>query len=170
MKRYDDSFNFNVEKRKAQGWKKEHKGGGFRCSHCKQFVVINDIMGTANRNHCNWCLWSKHVDETKGDRRATCNGGMEPIGLTFKHEGFNRIGEIMLIHLCSMCQKISINRIARDDMNDDILSIFNYSHSLGDAIKDRLLKNNIYLLTEVDEQELSIQLFGQIAGDLTRST
>lgn len=160
MKRYGDSSNFNVEKRKTQEWKQEHKAGGFRCSHCRQFVVINDLMGTANRNHCNMCLWSKHVDEAKGDRRATCNGGMEPIGLTFKHEGYNRIGEIMLTHLCSVCQKISINRIARDDPEHKIVEVFSESFSLNDDIKQRLDTAGIYLLTEADKPELSIQLFG----------
>lgn len=160
MKCYEYSDDFNYDKYRAQEWKREYKAGGFRCSHCKQFVVINDIMGTANRNHCNWCFWSKHVDETKGDRRASCNGGMEPIGLTFKHEGYNRIGEIMLIHLCSSCQKISINRIARDDPESKILEVFKQSFILSDEIKSRLMRNDIYLLTQADNEELRVQLFG----------
>lgn len=160
MKRYEYSDDFNHDKYRAQEWKREHNAGGFRCSHCKQFVVINDIMGTVNRNHCNWCLWSKHVDVTKGDRRATCNGGMEPIGLTFKHEGFNRIGEIMLIHLCLLCQKISINRVARDDPEHKILEVFNKSFGLSSTMKRRLDEANIYLLVESDKPELSVQLFG----------
>jgi hypothetical protein len=163
MKRYEYYDDFNHDKQKKQEWKREHNAGGFRCSHCKEFVVINDIMGTVNRNHCNWCLWSKHVDEAKGDRRSSCNGGMEPIGLTFKHEGFNKIGEIMLIHLCSVCSKISINRIARDDPEDSILQIFSQSFGLSEDIKQRLDKENIYLITDVDQQELHIQLFG--SGD-----
>jgi hypothetical protein len=124
-------------------------------------VVINEIMGTVNRNHCNACLWSKHVDEAKGDRRATCNSGMEPIGLTFKHEGYKKIGEVMLIHFCLGCQKISINRIARDDSEYKILETLNASFSLNDALKNRLSGNDIYLLTESDNQELSVQLFGK---------
>lgn len=160
MKHYEYSDNFNYDRHKAREWKREHDAGGFRCSHCKQFVVINDIMGTANRNHCNWCLWSKHVDENKGDRKAACNGGMEPIGLTFKHEGHSRKGEIMLIHLCSLCQKISINRIARDDPEYEIVEVFNLSFSLMRDIKERLAAAGIYLLSEIDEQDLKIQLFG----------
>jgi hypothetical protein len=160
MKRYEYS-DFNHDKYKAKEWKREHNGGGFRCSHCKQFVVINNIMGTANRNHCNYCLWSKHVDENKGDRRADCQGGMEPIGLTFKHEGFNRVGEIMLIHLCSLCQKVSINRIARDDPEHKILDVFEQSLGLNHEVKHRLVKDGIYLLSKNDKQELSVQLFGQ---------
>lgn len=159
MKRYGNS-RFNHNKYRAQQRHHEHRSGGFKCTHCKQFVVINDTMGTANRNHCNVCLWSKHVDEATGDRRATCQGGMEPIGLTFKHEGYGKVGEIMLIHLCSVCQKISINRVARDDPEYKILQIFNEPFGLPEAIKTRLAKNKIYLLNEADKQELSIQLFG----------
>ncbi len=160
MKRYGYSRDFNYEKYRAREWNKEHKAGGFKCSHCNRFVVINDIMGTTNRNHCNVCLWSKHVDETKGDRRSTCNGGMEPIGLTFKHEGYNRIGEIMLIHLCSSCQKISINRIARDDAEHFILEIFDRSFGLSTAIMRRLAGQGVYLLDELDRHQVNTQLFG----------
>ncbi len=152
MKRYENS-RLNHDKYRAKEWKREHDGGGFKCSHCKQFVVINDIMGTANRNHCNMCLWSKHVDEAKGDRKAICNGGMEPIGLTFKHDGYGKIGEIMLIHQCSVCQKISINRIARDDPEHKILEVFEQSFSLNNSLKQRLGKKDIDLLPEHDGLE-----------------
>lgn len=160
MKHYKNSGNFNYDKYRNQEWKREHNGGGFRCSHCKQFVTINDMMGTANRNHCNWCLWSKHVDDIKGDRRSTCHGGMKPIGLSFKHEGYNRIGEIMIIHLCSNYQKISINRIARDDPEHKIQDIYYASLSLANPIKSRLLRDNIYLVCKDDIEVLSAQLFG----------
>jgi hypothetical protein len=159
MKRYDDS-RFNHDKHRAKQWHNEHKSDGFKCSHCKQFVVINDHMGTVNRNHCNTCLWSKHVDEAKGDRQATCNDGMKPIGLTFKHEGYGRTDELMLIHLCLVCQKISINRLARDDLEHTILGVFSGSPGLDANLKSRLTRNDIYLLTESDRQELETQLFG----------
>jgi len=161
MKRYEYSDDCNFEKHRAKDWKREHNAGGFRCSHCKQFVVINEIMGTANRNHCNRCLWSKHVDETNGDRRATCHGGMRPIGLTFKHEGYNCIGEIMLIHFCSICQKISINRVARDDLEDGIINVFSQSLNLNEDLKSRLRKDNIHPLNAQDRRELHIQLYGK---------
>lgn len=162
MKRYEDSDYFNYDKYKAQEWKREHDAGGFKCSHCKQFVIINDSMGTANRNHCNWCLWSKHVDEVKGDRRATCKGGMEPIGLTFKHEGRGKIGEIMLIHLCSSCSKISINRIARDDPEHKVVDIFYQSLDLETQTKQRLNKAGIDSLERADTEEINLQLFGKL--------
>jgi len=165
MKRYGNSLRFDAKKHREQEWKREHDAGGFRCSHCKKFVIINDIMGTANRNHCNWCFWSKHVDESKGDRRATCGDGMRPIGLTFKREGYDRIGEVMFIHLCLGCQKISINRIARDDPEDQILNIFQQSLKLNGTLKSRIVNEDIYLLSEADEQELSVQLFGNVQGN-----
>src|SRR6185437_11675604 len=146
------------EKRKEQEWKNEHNAGGFRCSHCKQWVIINEFMGTANRNHCNICLWSKHVDERKGDRKSQCRAGMKPIGLTFKHDGYDKQGELMLIHICSVCDKISINRIASDDFTDVIIEIFDQSKNLYEELKGRLITEDIQLLVESDKQELYIQL------------
>lgn len=160
MKRFRDSVNYDAKKHKVRKWKQEHDRGGFRCSHCKQFVVINQVMGTAHRNHCNLCLWSKHVDLSKGDRRATCHGRMEPIGLTFKHEGYGRTGEIMLIHLCSLCRKISINRVARDDMEHETVNVFQRSLCLNESLQKQLRLSDIYLLNEADREELHTQLFG----------
>ncbi|HEU4914403.1 MAG TPA: RNHCP domain-containing protein [Candidatus Saccharimonadales bacterium] len=140
--------------------KRYKHSGGFTCSHCRHFVVINRTIGTGNRNHCNWCLWSKHVDVAKGDRKAICRGGMMPIGLTFKHEGYGRIGEIMLIHLCSACSKVSINRIARDDLEHKILEVFYASSQLSKQSQRMLQTGGIYLLTKADEQQVGRQLFG----------
>jgi hypothetical protein len=160
MKRYDDYFYGDIDKRKTQEWKYEHKAGGFKCSHCRQFVVINDVMGTANRNHCNMCLWSKHVDEQKGDRKSPCGGGMEPVGLTFKHDGYGRRGEVMLVHACAACSKISINRIARDDMEHVILDVFAVSLSLEPRVRLRYASQRIDLMVEADACELRTQLYG----------
>jgi hypothetical protein len=150
----------NNEKKKEQAWKREHNAGGFKCSHCKQWVIINSYMGTVNRNHCNICLWSKHVDENKGDRRAKCHGGMKPIGLTFKHEGVGRQGEIMLVHKCASCEIISINRIAGDDDNEKIL--FVYDNSLvSQGLRMNLERQGVKMLTVEDRLEVNTQLFGK---------
>jgi hypothetical protein len=85
---------------------------------------------------------------------------MKPIGLTFKHEGLAKQGELMLVHECASCPKISINRIARDDGNDGILNIFTSSCSDG-RLRVRLNEQEICLLGESDEREVRIQLFGQ---------
>jgi len=157
MKNYS---KYEFEKRKDKTWKKEQKGG-FKCSHCRQWVVINEFMGTANRNHCNLCLWSKHVDDNKGDRKSSCLAGMQPIGLTFKQEGQGKQGEIMLIHLCSVCERLSINRIAADDMSDVIIAVFDNSQDLDNNLKQELLAEDIYLLENTDRQGLIVQLFGK---------
>lgn len=85
---------------------------------------------------------------------------MRPIGLTFKHEGTGRQGEIMLIHECAGCATISINRIAGDDDNDKILSI--YHNSQGDStLMGTLEMQHIQLLATDDEEEIYTQLFGR---------
>lgn len=160
MRRYYDSY-VNHEKYKDKTRRLESKGGGFRCSHCKQFVVINDVMGTLNRNHCNMCLWSRHVDVNIGDRLSTCRCGMEPVGLTLKHEGFNKTGELMLIHRCLGCQKISINRIARDDCEQMILRVFDNSTRLNYTLGLNLKNQSITVLTDSDIQVVHSQLFGR---------
>lgn len=77
---------------------------------------------------------------------------MRPIGLTFKYEGYGRQGEIMLVHECSACGKLSINRIAGDDSNDRIITVFN--SSLSNSVMSRnLKKEGIQLLTIDDEKE-----------------
>jgi hypothetical protein len=160
-KPHDYEYSFNDKKKhREKEWKREHDAGGFKCSHCKQWVIINDYIGTANRNHCPLCLWSKHVDDRKGDREADCHGGMKPIALTFKHEGLARQGELMLVHECAECGKTSINRIARDDDNDGILDVFTMSRS-DDQLAMRLGGQGVYVLGECDEREVRVQLFGQ---------
>lgn len=145
----------------------KHNSQGYSCLNCKTWVPISKKMGTKNRNHCPNCLWSQHVDNlTSGDRSAICHGMMEPIGLTFKKEGIDkygkpRQGELMLIHQCKRCQRISINRIAADDNIDTILAVFNASKELATTIKDQLAILQIKLLDERDEAEIRIQIYGR---------
>jgi hypothetical protein len=161
MKRYAYSDGDHYDKQRIQERNRERKARGFTCNHCRQFIPVTDFMGTANRNHCNICLWSKHVDENTGDRRAICKSGMEPVGLTFKYEGRGKAGEIMVVHVCRACQKVSINRIARDDVEHSILEVFYRSFSLGDSMRLRLGRRGIDLLGRDDEEEVSIRLFGK---------
>lgn len=139
---------------------RQETGGGFKCSHCKQWVVINEYMGTANRNHCNICLWSKHVDTKKGDRRATCQGGMQPIGLTFRIEGNGQWGEIMLIHDCKGCEKVSINRLAADDYDHLVLEIFDHSVHMSPEKRAELRQIGVYVAQPDDKPEVMRSLFG----------
>ncbi|MET1001543.1 MAG: RNHCP domain-containing protein, partial [Acidimicrobiia bacterium] len=47
----------------------------FRCRRCG-LDVSYDAPGTAHRNHCPNCLWSRHVDDRPGDRAAECGSAM----------------------------------------------------------------------------------------------
>lgn len=140
---------------------------GFKCLYCDRFVGFNELIGTKHRNHCPFCLWSRHVDlDTEGDRKSTCQALMEPIGLTFKkikadkfHPGEK--GELMLVHRCVACGKISINRIATDDLPEAILAVFEESLNLDKDTRKKLTEEKIDLLTEQDSQEIKTQLFGR---------
>ena len=146
----------------------EENAGGFKCSHCKTWIPINEEMGTNNRNHCLSCLWSKHLDErVSGDRASNCKGGMKPIGLTFKaegqdHYGQEKQGELMIIHDCQECHKISINRIAADDSADAISNVFKESLQMLQAAKLHLASKAIKLLSEDNLLEINKQLHGEI--------
>ncbi len=76
----------------------------FTCEKCGLRVE-----GGGYRNHCPRCLWSKHVDVNPGDREATCQGMMEPIGMEIKR------GEKVIVHRCAKCEWIKRNKADKDD-------------------------------------------------------
>lgn len=140
----------------------------FTCINCGREVFTTNLIGSKNRNHCPFCLYSRHVDAQKpGDRKSACRGPMKPVGLTFKHEGVNkytakpRQGEIMLIHICQLCGSTSLNRIAADDETDAILKVFEDSLSLNKELQQKITSENIKLLEEKDLPEIKTQLFGK---------
>ena len=85
--------------------------GSFRCRNCRLDVSL-DAPGTAHRNHCPHCLWSRHVDDSPGDRAALveCGSAMEPIAVCVRGDG-----EWVLIHRCTACDTVHLNRTAGDD-------------------------------------------------------
>ncbi len=139
---------------------------GFSCVQCHAFVSSDPASsGVQNRNHCPFCLWSSHVDlETAGDRLAACRSRMEPIGLTVKSTrkkyGPGQ-GELMLIHLCRGCEKLSINRIAADDSPAALLAAFEASFRLPAGLVTRLQGDGIRPLTEAHRELVRTQLFGR---------
>jgi predicted RNA-binding Zn-ribbon protein involved in translation (DUF1610 family) len=85
-------------------------GGSFRCRSCGLDVSL-DAPGTAHRNHCPNCLWSRHLDDAvPGDRGSTCGALMEPIAITVRGDG-----EWVLVHRCYACGELGLNRTAADD-------------------------------------------------------
>lgn len=139
----------------------------FVCENCRRKVSFK-APGTAHRNHCHFCLWSKHVDfKISGDRKSSCGGLMAPIGLTFKKEGIDKFsgkprqGEIMLVHRCQICGKISLNRIAGDDEVEAIWAVFEKSLNLEEETKKELGTKGIKILDKNDEKEIKTQLYGK---------
>jgi hypothetical protein len=145
--------------------------GDFRCQHCRRQVLFDPLLsGVNNRNHCPFCLWSRHVDEfNAGDRLAACKAGMRPIGLTVKRirnkyarqEG----GELMLIHACTGCDRLSINRIAADDDTQAIFDVFEASLALDEATLERLRLSGIEPLTAGQAGIVRTQLLGKAGAD-----
>ncbi len=142
---------------------------GFICMNCKSFVPINPEMGTIHRNHCNNCLWSKHVDNNPGDRASKCGAGMEPIAVTLKIEGQDKytgnqkLGDVMLVHRCLGCNKYVVNRVAADDSPSKILEIFDKSQLLSNEEKLHLQSMEINILEgPAGKKLLSERLYGKI--------
>jgi len=81
----------------------------FICGNCGMTVPPPE-QGTRHRNHCPYCLWSRHVDMKTGDRRASCRGLMEPVGIWARDRR-----DWSIIHRCRGCGLMRANRIAGDD-------------------------------------------------------
>jgi hypothetical protein len=89
----------------------------FVCAHCGQTVSLT-APGTKHRNHCPFCLYSVHLDQGIGDRRADCGGIMVPIGKTYKKDG-----EEMVVHKCEICGVVRKNRVAGDDSFEEVAKL-----------------------------------------------
>ncbi len=91
---------------------------GFTCIRCKAHIPAIGF-GTNHRNHCPRCLWSRHVDDTPGDRQNACRAPMEPISVAVRsHEG-----EWTLVHRCTACGQLRTNRIGGDDSETALLQL-----------------------------------------------
>ena len=126
----------------------------FICMHCRNLVFAGTVVaGVNHRNHCPYCLWSRHLDwRVAGDRLSACKAGMQPIGLTVKktrkkYAHFGQ-GELMLVHRCTDCGKIAINRIAADDDSQTAMEIFEDSLHLDQRVRLALDQNGIQVLRQ----------------------
>ena len=89
---------------------------------------------------------------------------MTPIGLTMK-KGRNKYqhgtrGELMLIHQCTECRALSINRIAADDDAETITVIFQESLAKGIQIHAVCQEHGIVMLKADDTRLVYTQLYG----------
>ena len=135
--------------------------GDFDCGHCRLRVSAEPLRsGVQHRNHCPYCLWSKHVDlRAAGDRLCACKGPMRPVGLARKqrHKKYapdtEPSGELLLVHQCAACGAFSLNRIAADDSPGRLLEVFAASLAQPPAAGAE-----IALLGEDERQRLSVML------------
>ena len=88
----------------------------FVCENCNKHV---ERLNYTTRDHCNYCLYSKHVDINPGDRQNLCKGLLKPIGI----EKFKSTYKI--IYRCEKCKQIHKNIMANDDNMDLIISLSN---------------------------------------------
>lgn len=86
----------------------------FTCEHCGKDVLKSSYTA---RDHCPYCLYSKHVDCNPGDRMNTCQGLLKPIGI----EKFKDTYKI--IYQCEKCKQLHKNIIEKDDDMNIIIEL-----------------------------------------------
>lgn len=86
----------------------------FICENCEKNVSKLEYSA---RDHCPYCLCSKHVDINPGDRNNDCQGILEPIDI----EKFKQTYKI--IYKCRKCGQQHKNIMANDDDLDMIIKI-----------------------------------------------
>lgn len=91
----------------------------FICENCKENVL--PLKYTA-RDHCPYCLYSKHLDINPGDRKNNCKGLLKPIGI----EKFKDTYKI--IYKCEKCHQLHKNIMAKDDDINIIIKLSTIEH------------------------------------------
>lgn len=86
----------------------------FICEKCGK--KVNKLNYSA-RDHCPYCLYSKHVDINPGDRLNKCQGLLKPIEI----EKFKNTYKI--IYKCEKCNMNHKNIMAVDDNMDSIIEL-----------------------------------------------
>jgi len=85
----------------------------FVCGHCGEAVA-----GNGYTNHCPACLWSRHVDESPGDRAEGCGGLMRPASVSLAK------GEYIIDHVCQACgAKRQVKAAPADDISGFLANI-----------------------------------------------
>jgi ribosomal protein L37E len=91
---------------------KKDKNQGFICDQCGRSVL--PMTNGSYRNHCPFCLYSRHLDYLPGDRGCMCGGLMRPVGIAYhRNKGYQ------IIHQCSRCGVQNRNKVARDTIQPD---------------------------------------------------
>jgi hypothetical protein len=86
----------------------------FSCVHCGADVPCG---GRRPRDHCPWCLHSRHVDEVPGDRAARCGGVLRPVRVEPSPKGW------MIVYRCVTCGTNRRNRVLDDVVPADAAEV-----------------------------------------------
>jgi hypothetical protein len=84
----------------------------FICEFCN-----TPNVGDGYTNHCNICLYSKHVDIYPGDRLETCQGLMKPVYVSYVKK------QDYIEHECLICGFKKKNKIQKNDSLDAMIAV-----------------------------------------------
>ena len=68
----------------------------FICENCGKNV---SKLVYSSRDHCPYCLYSKHVDINPGDRANECKGLLRPVGIEKFKDTFK------ILYICQKCKE-----------------------------------------------------------------
>ena len=86
----------------------------FICENCGKKV---EKLNYTCRDHCNHCLYAKHVDINPGDRLNECKGLLKPIGIEKYKDTYK------IIYKCEKCKSLHKNITAIDDNSNKIIEL-----------------------------------------------
>lgn len=86
----------------------------FICEHCGREVKKSSYTA---RDHCPFCLYSKHVDINPGDRLNPCKGLLQPVGVEKYKDTFK------IIYTCESCGETHKNIMEKEDNMERIISL-----------------------------------------------
>ncbi len=86
----------------------------FICENCGE--KVKKLNYTA-RDHCPFCLYSKHLDINPGDRKNDCKGLLRPIGIEKYKDTYK------ILYRCEKCGEFHKNIMAIDDDMDLIIEL-----------------------------------------------
>ena len=88
----------------------------FICENCGKEVPKLEYSA---RDHCPYCLYSKHVDINPGDRANPCKGLLKPIDIEKYKDTYK------ILYICTKCNKEHKNVMAKDDDMNEIIKVSN---------------------------------------------
>ena len=95
---------------------RKEENTGFICENCGREVLA--LSRGTYRNHCPFCLHSKHVDDKPGDRQSDCGGVMKPVSVRYNtQKGWQ------ILHRCAACGFERYNIVTDDAVQPDDMAL-----------------------------------------------